>query len=277
MSLPLLPPTNDTHFILSGDVTLHPGTAIAPGVVLQADPGSRIIVEAGVCIGMGSVLHAYQGTVHLEQGAILGLQVLVVGAGRVGHNACLGSGVTIFACDVAAGAMVPAGTLLGQMGREAVTQAAHGASPFVSSPVMAVPQATEQAVEQIVEQKVSETQFRSVTLTDRELSADPWEDESSDAESSLRSHYPSTGSTPSRPSSELSPEPSKANSSATNAENGTTGGDRSDDSQSSQLTSQPTMQTPVYGQASLDRLMGMLFPHRQALQSDSDEPNTPNS
>ena len=273
MSLPLLPPTNDTHFILSGDVTLHPGTAIAPGVVLQADPGSRIIIEAGVCIGMGSVLHAYQGTVHLEQGVILGLQVLVVGAGRVGQNACLGSGVTIFACDVAAGSVVPAGTLLGQMGRQAVAQA--GASPFISSPT-ALPQAVGQVVEQIVEHTVSETQFRSVTLTDRELSADPWEDESSDAESSLRSHHPSTGSTPPKPSSELSPEPSKANASASNAsENGATGG--GSDAPSSQLTSQPTMQTPVYGQASLDRLMGMLFPHRQALQSDSDEPKTPNS
>ena len=274
MSLPLLPPTNDTHFILSGDVTLHPGTAIAPGVVLQADPGSRIIIEAGVCIGMGSVLHAYQGTVHLEQGVILGLQVLVVGAGRVGQNACLGSGVTIFACDVAAGSVVPAGTLLGQMGRQAVAQS--GAAPFISSPVTALPQAVGQVVEQIVEHTVSETQVRSVTLTDRELSADPWEDESSDAESSL-SHHPSTGFTPPKPSSELSPEASKANASATNAsENGATGGG-SDDSQFSQLTPQPTMQTPVYGQASLDRLMGMLFPHRQALQSDSDEPNTPNS
>ncbi|TVQ18228.1 MAG: hypothetical protein EA367_15475 [Leptolyngbya sp. DLM2.Bin15] len=268
MSLPLLPPTNDTHFILSGDVTLHPGTAIAPGVVLQADPGCRIVIEAGVCIGMGSVLHAYQGTVHIEQGAILGLQVLVVGAGRVGQHACLGSGVTIFACDVAAGTVVPAGTLMGQMGRQAVAQV--GAPSFVSSPVTALPQAVdqtlEQVVEQIVEHTVSETQFRAVTLTDRELSADPWEDESS--VSNLGAAAP-----------ELSPEPSKTHASATNAsENGATGGDRSDDdSQSSQLISQPTMQTPVYGQASLDRLMGMLFPHRQALQSDSDEPNKPDS
>lgn len=276
MSLPLLPPTNDNHFILSGDVTLHPGTAIAPGVVLQADPGSRIVIEAGVCIGMGSVLHAYQGTVHLEQGAILGLQVLVVGAGRVGQNACLGSGVTVFACDVAAGTVVPAGTLLGQMGRQAVAQAANGTSPFTSSSGTASPQAlgqtVSQVVEQIVEQTVSETQFSSVTLTERELSADPWEDESSVSEGCLGSNHSShssTGSTSPKPSSE----PSKANAS----ENGATGGDRSDDdSTASSLISQPT-QTPVYGQASLDRLMGMLFPHRQALQLDSDDPNAPDS
>ncbi|HEY9814384.1 MAG TPA: hypothetical protein V6D20_01050 [Candidatus Obscuribacterales bacterium] len=269
MSLPLLPPTNDNHFILSGDVTLHPGTAIAPGVVLQADPGSRIVIEAGVCIGMGSVLHAYQGTVHLEQGAILGLQVLVVGAGRVGQNACLGSGVTVFACDVAAGTVVPAGTLLGQMGRQAVAQTTQGVPPFAASSATALPpaagQTVGQVVEQIVEHTVSEMQFRSVTLTDRELSADPWEDESSDSDMGAAAP-------------ELSPELSKANASEPNvSENGATGGDRSDDDlNTSPFMSQPA-QTPVYGQASLDRLMGMLFPHRQALQSDSDEPNVPDS
>jgi carbon dioxide concentrating mechanism protein CcmN len=230
MSLPLLPPTNETHFTLSGDVTLHPGAAIAPGVVLQADPGSCIIIDAGVCIGMGSVIHAYQGTIHLEQGAILGLQVLLVGSGRIGHHACLGPGVTVFGCDVVPGSMVAAGTLLGQAGRSL------GPSPAETSAEM-----------------TPEAQIAPGGLP-VPPEPDPWADEPDSPADQPSS--PSAASVPPTPADSAAP---------TSAEVGDRSGDYPNSPQS---VSHPAAHPPVYGQASLDRLMGMLFPHRQALNGD---------
>jgi len=55
------------HFYVSGNVTIHPSAAIAPGVLLQADPESQIIIAAGVCVGMGTILHAHAGILEVSQ------------------------------------------------------------------------------------------------------------------------------------------------------------------------------------------------------------------
>jgi len=59
MHLSPLQPISNSHFYVSGNVTIHPSAAIAPGVLLQADPESQIIIAAGVCVGMGTILHAH--------------------------------------------------------------------------------------------------------------------------------------------------------------------------------------------------------------------------
>ncbi|HEY9615945.1 MAG TPA: carbon dioxide concentrating mechanism protein, partial [Microcoleaceae cyanobacterium] len=63
MSLPTLQlqPISTSHYYVNGDVTIQAGVAIAPGVLLQADPNSRIIVKTGACIGIGAILHAQNG------------------------------------------------------------------------------------------------------------------------------------------------------------------------------------------------------------------------
>ena len=68
MHLPDLQLISDTHFCKGGDVEIDPSAAIAPGVVIRAESGSRITVSPGVCIGAGSVIHAYQGDLLLEAG-----------------------------------------------------------------------------------------------------------------------------------------------------------------------------------------------------------------
>ncbi len=88
-------PSNNFDTYISGEVTIDPSAAIAPGVLLQASPNSRIIIGAGACIGLGSILHAYEGTLEVEAGANLGAGVLVVGKGKIGANACIGSTTTI--------------------------------------------------------------------------------------------------------------------------------------------------------------------------------------
>jgi len=60
-------------------VTIHPSAAIAPGVLLQADPESQIIIAAGVCVGMGTILHAHAGILEVSQEQNIGAGVLIVG------------------------------------------------------------------------------------------------------------------------------------------------------------------------------------------------------
>ncbi len=110
--LPVRPPTHLDIYVI-GDVTIHERAVVAAGTVLQATPGSRIVIGEGACIGMGSILTACQGEIEVEAGAILGAGVLVVGNSKIGQNACVGSGTTIFNSSVEPMALVPAGSLMG--------------------------------------------------------------------------------------------------------------------------------------------------------------------
>ena len=122
MKFPPLQPISNTEYYVNGDVTIHPGAAIAPGVLLQADPESQIIIGAGACIGMGAVLHAYQGVLEIGESANIGTGVLIVGAGKIGINACIGSMTTIFNSSVESGAVLPPGSLFGDSSRQAEAQ-----------------------------------------------------------------------------------------------------------------------------------------------------------
>ena len=109
-NLPPLSLIREDHFCISGKVTIHPSAAIAPGVLLQADPDSEIVIAIGVCIGAGSILHAYQGMLEIEAGVTLGTGVLIVGSGQIGKNACVGANALIWNCSLAADQVVAAGS-----------------------------------------------------------------------------------------------------------------------------------------------------------------------
>ncbi|MBD2576934.1 hypothetical protein [Oscillatoria sp. FACHB-1406] len=102
---------------VSGDVTIHPSVAIAPGTILRAAPDSRIVIKSGVCIGMGVVLSACGGAIEIETGASLGPGVLIVGRGKIGANACIGGVTTIFNASVEPMQIVPAGSIIGDTSR----------------------------------------------------------------------------------------------------------------------------------------------------------------
>lgn len=85
---------------------VHATVAIADGVLLQADPGSRLIIDRGACIGAGSILHASQGILELGSGVTIGDHVLVVGSGKIGANACIGSHSTLVDASIDEGEMV---------------------------------------------------------------------------------------------------------------------------------------------------------------------------
>jgi len=112
-----LRPISTSHYYTSGDVTIQSGVAIAPGVLLQADPNSRIVIRSGACIGIGAILHAHNGMVEVGEGANIGAEVLLVGRVQVGNNACVGVGTTIINSTIASGEIVPPGSLIGDTSR----------------------------------------------------------------------------------------------------------------------------------------------------------------
>jgi carbon dioxide concentrating mechanism protein CcmN len=87
------------------------------GVILQANPGYYIRIHAGVCLGLGVILHASEGNIIVSSEAILGSGVLVVGWAEVGQRACIGSCVTLINVSIGPGQIVAPGSLLGQRGR----------------------------------------------------------------------------------------------------------------------------------------------------------------
>ena len=117
MQLPTPQPVSTSHYCVIGDVSIHPHAKIAPGVVLQAAPQSNIEVAAGVCIGMGVVIQACQGSVVLNVNVTLGAGVLVIGTVDIGANACIGDSTTIINTNVATLQVVPEGSLLGDGSR----------------------------------------------------------------------------------------------------------------------------------------------------------------
>jgi carbonic anhydrase/acetyltransferase-like protein (isoleucine patch superfamily) len=94
--------------------------AIASGVLLQADQGGKIIIAAGVCIGMGVVLHAQGGLLEIGAGANLGAGVLVYGSSKIGEGACIGASSSIVRAVIAKGAIVPPCSLISGLEQGAI-------------------------------------------------------------------------------------------------------------------------------------------------------------
>ncbi|MGB5636407.1 MAG: hypothetical protein WBM44_16650 [Waterburya sp.] len=106
---------------ISGDVEIHPTASLAPGVILQAASDSRIVIGADVCIGMGVIINACQGSVEIGDGAILGAGVLIIGESKIGNSSCIGTSTTIFRQNIAAMAVVEPGSIVGDGSRPAPT------------------------------------------------------------------------------------------------------------------------------------------------------------
>ncbi len=137
---------------ISGDVVVDEGAAIAPGVILRADPDSRISIAAGACIGMGVIIHAREGTLEVGAGVILGAGVLIVGSGAIGANACIGAATTLINPCIDKMQILPAGSLIGDGGRQVTLEAT--VEPK-TEPEITV--ATTPPVEEAVEKPVEET------------------------------------------------------------------------------------------------------------------------
>lgn len=135
-------PVHTSHH-LHGEVHLDPQAVVAPGVCLIANPGSRIQVGAGVCLGMGTILHADGEGIVLETGVIVGAGVLLIGTVRVGAQSCIGSASTVYNTTIAPGQVIAPGSLLGETGRATLEEAG---TPAVPEPPAPPPQPTEETI-----------------------------------------------------------------------------------------------------------------------------------
>ncbi|MEO0770294.1 MAG: hypothetical protein AAFY72_12825, partial [Cyanobacteria bacterium J06649_4] len=115
-----------THYCVMGDVSVDSTAAIAPGVVLQASPGSRIVIAARACLAGGVCIQSRSGMLTIGSGANLGANVLVVGSGEVGENACISAGSTLINPQLSSEALVPPGSRTGSF--------ATAQSPWKQSP-----------------------------------------------------------------------------------------------------------------------------------------------
>ena len=113
---PLQAIDNPGCYHVGGDVTIHPSATIAPGALIRAEANCKVVIGSAVCVGMGVIIHACEGDITIESGANLGAAVLIVGYASIGGNACVGSSTTIRNSKVDDGAIVPAASLIGELG-----------------------------------------------------------------------------------------------------------------------------------------------------------------
>lgn len=208
--------SSNSQILMSGDVVVNEGAAIAPGVILQAEPGSRISIAAGACIGLGVILHAREGTLEIGAGVILGAGVLVVGAGTIGTSACIGAGTTLINPCIDQMQIMPAGSLIGDTSRQASAEAT-AAAPTAAPTSPETPEATTPPVTPPIEPPApAQTPPQTAPET------------ATDAPESTAAEPPQPGETP----------------------------------------------TILYGQAHINRLLGTLFPHRQAFNRSEENGQT---
>lgn len=194
MHLPTLPWSSNSSVYTEGDVSIDASAAIAPGVILRADPDCKIVIASGVCIGMGSVLHAHGGTLEVEAGANLGAGVLVVGQGTIGANACIGALTTIWDSSVEPWQVVPAASVVGDKGRKIAEEPSVSAGPsHPEAPDTLALSTTVKTSEKTVEdvpptvkeslngQAPSYPSVASINTTDDDSTTEPLEKTTSDA------------------------------------------------------------------------------------------------
>ncbi|MEH2451825.1 transferase [Nostoc sp.] len=257
MSVLSLRLSNNFDSYISGDVTIHPSAVLAPGVILEAAVNSKIIIGPGVCIGMGSILQVHEGTLEVEAGANLGAGFLMVGKGKIGANACIGTATTVFNYSIEPGQVVPPGSILGDTSR----QIAQTKQPEPSTNNPTATTAPSQKEEENgsggdKEKVISSTNFSASAFLDFK-------------QNKSISYFKSTAIT----ESQAPPVEEPANDSDSTFKEATQESTKHD-SEPNQLTieSPNGFGTQIYGQGSINRLLTTLFPHRQSLSdSNSDD------
>ncbi|MEH2392991.1 MAG: transferase [Nostoc sp.] len=256
MSVLSLRLSNNFDSYISGEVTIHPSAVLAPGVILQAAVNSKIIIGPGVCIGMGSILQVYEGTLEVEAGANLGAGFLMVGKGKIGANACIGTATTVFNYSIEAGQVVPPGSILGDTSRQ-IAQTKQP-EPSTNNPTATTgpPQKEEENGSGGDKEKViSSTNFSASAFLD------------------FKQHKSiSYFKSPATPESQSPPVEEPANDPDSTLQEAAQESIKHD-SDPNQLTTESLngFGTQIYGQGSINRLLTTLFPHRQSLSDPNSD------
>jgi carbon dioxide concentrating mechanism protein CcmN len=236
----------DTH--IYGDVIIHPSAVLAPGIILQAATNSRIVIGAGVCLGMGSILQVSEGILEIEAGANLGAGFLMVGQGKIGANACIGAATTVFNYSVAPGQVIASGSILGDTSRQVVEASAEEPESSNSQPEKPEKQ----------EQVISSTQLSVAAFLEFKHQSTPV---------SPPSPTPKSQSPPVQETAVVSDSTSEE---TTLPESTEECSDHLKPSESN-LETHNIFGTQIYGQGSINRLLSTLFPHRQSLGNQNSD------
>jgi carbon dioxide concentrating mechanism protein CcmN len=249
MSVPPLRLSDNFDSYISGEVIIHPSAVLAPGVILQAAVNSKIVIGPGVCIGMGSILQVDTGTLEVEAGANLGAGFLMVGKGKIGTNACIGSATTVFNYSVAPGVVIPPGSLLGDTSRRIDDQ-----KQLEPSPDNAV--STNVKKQKPQDNNLEENEDKVISSTNLSASA---------FLKFKHRFFHSAKSPPNSPSQSPPVESDASNSSSTEAPTNTNS--PNSESNEPETESPNSFGNQIYGQGSINRLLTTLFPHRQSLNN----------
>ncbi|WP_089092371.1 transferase [Nodularia sp. NIES-3585] len=251
MSVPPLHLSNNFDSYTSGEVIIHPSAVLAPGVILQAAVNSKMIIGPGVCIGMGSILQVSEGILEVEAGANLGAGFLMVGKGKIGANACVGSATTVFNCSIEPGTVIPPGSILGDTSRQI-----EDTQQLESSTNNGAKTSHEEQPEvENSSEADEETVMSSTTISATTYWKFKHQSTSSEPSPTSESQPAPVEPTPEKPA------PVEENPNATNS------------IPQKPKSSQPLTESPnsfgnqIYGQVSISRLLVTLFPHRQTLNN----------
>jgi carbon dioxide concentrating mechanism protein CcmN len=272
MSVPPLRLGSSFESYISGEVIIHKSAVIAPGVILQAAPNSKIIVGAGVCIGMGSIIQVDQGTLEIEAGAILGAGFLMIGEGKIGSNVCIGAATTVFRSSVPSGQVIQPGSILG----------------YCDASRMPLRDRHNRQIEAIRENQIEDqnqipsqnpttetTQVGQEVRDIGDINGDLWglpdsqptqtNNGSNPSRSQFQSQFKSQFRSQSQPPTSNNNIPVENQNHPVEDSTKPQTTTESTEAADSSLASNDTLNNHVYGQSSVQRLLVTLFPHRQSL------------
>lgn len=235
-----------------GDVTIDESAAIAPGVVLQAASGSRIVVGRGACLAAGVCLQSRAGVLTISAGVSLGASVLVIGKGTIGTNACVSPGSTLINPSVAADAILPPDTLIGAQSSDSTQRNGYSR-----------PQPSPQPISVQLEQPISvqpET-FKNTFVEPGPVGPKPISIPNLNDQSSTFVPPPPINQPFSQPFNQ-------ANGSTGQSHNGSSTNGVQSGYGSSSLAA-PNSNAQVYGKSQVTELISALFPNRQPLNDNS--------
>lgn len=262
MYLPPLQAVNNADLYQIGDVTVDPSAVIGIGVILQAAPHCRIIIGAGACLGMGTIINACEGTIEIEPGAVLGAGVLMVGQGKIGANASVGSVTTIFNASIEPMKVLAAGSVMGEIQAQAVFPPKNQPDPELKKPLEVPPVEPANSPNPPQQQPASSAeQVNSVQQSDVPQSSTQSQQPPSSSDPAFnQDRLPLT--TDEHPEEESIDESSSTtNSASTNFASDLS----SSPSVNPNNASEGSQESPIYGQVYLSRMLGTIFPQGKSL------------
>ena len=255
MQLPPLQPFVNLEPFVSGDVKIDPSAAIAPGVILQAASNCQIIIGAGVCIGMGAIIHAYNGNIEIESGATIGSGVLLVGKSKIGAGVCIGSLATIIEQNLESEKVVLPGSIIGNSW-------GHSSE---NSTISLPNQESDKS-----DLSSNKTQENNYNLNSKNTSSSVEETQTETAKANAK--LPSANTSLS--AEEIQIETAKANTKLQSANTSSSAEEtQTDEEAKTQLQEEllPNIDTRIYGKEYVNQIMQTLFPYKNSLSSHPDD------